>query len=90
MDTYVNWKMRFKDYSGDNPAVLKGSVIGHFVYLEDTEKLAPGNYDVLKKIFTDDRKALRKIEEAVNKIKKIKSTAKSSNNGNKGEFLSYQ
>lgn len=90
MDTYVNWKMRFKDYSVDNPAVLKGSVIGHFVYLEDTEKIAPGNYDVLKKIFTDDRKALRKIEEAVNKIKKIKSTAKSSNNGNKGEFLSYQ
>lgn len=43
MDTYVNWKMGFKDYSDDNPAVLKGSVMGHFVHLEDTEKIAPGN-----------------------------------------------
>lgn len=90
MDTYVNWKMRFRDHCDDNPAVLNGSVMGNFAYLEDNEKIAPGHYDVLKKIFTDDRRALRKIEEAVKKIKNIKYTAKSPNSRNKGEFLSYQ
>lgn len=89
MDIYVNWKMRFKVYSDDNFVVLKGSVMGYFVYLEDIEKIVFGNYDVFEKIFIDDCKVLRKIEEVVNKIKKIKFIVKSLNNGNKGEFLSY-
>lgn len=88
MDTYVNWKMRFRDHCDDNPAVLNGSVMGNFTYLEDNEKIAPGHYDVLKKIFTDDRRALRKIEEAVKKIKNIKYTAKSPNSRNKDEMAS--
>lgn len=89
MDIYVNWKMRFRDYCDDNFVVLNGSVMGNFIYLEDNEKIVFGYYDVFKKIFIDDCRVLRKIEEVVKKIKNIKYIVKSLNSRNKGEFLSY-
>lgn len=82
--------MRFKNYNDDKTTALHGGVMENFLYLEGKQKIVPGQYDVLTNIFADDPKALRKIEEAVNKIKNIKSTAKSSKSGNKGGFLSYQ
>lgn len=51
------------------------------------EAIALGEYDVLKKIFAEDKEALSKIEKALTEIKKLKSSAKSSNKNNKGEFF---
>lgn len=77
--------MRFKNHC-DDTTQNKGCVRGNFEYLEKTEAIAPGEYDVLKKIFAEDKEALSKIEKALTEIKKLKPSAKSSNKNNKGEF----
>lgn len=80
--------MRFRNYYGDETTELEGDVMGNFEYLENKNELSPGNYDVLKKIFAGDRKAMKKIENAINKIENIKSTAGRSTS-NKGECLGH-
>lgn len=65
---------------------MEGDVLANFEYLENRGKLSPGEYNVLKKIFAEDRKAIIKIDEAFKKIDNITSTAKSSNS-KRGEFL---
>lgn len=65
---------------------MEGDVLANFEYLENRGKLSPGEYNVLKKIFAEDCKAITKIDEAFKKIDNITSTAKSSNS-KRGEFL---
>lgn len=77
--TYVRWKMGFKNYYKEETTEIEGDVLANFEYLDNIGKLSPGEYDVLKKIFAEDRKAIRKIDEAFKKIDNITSTAKSSN-----------
>lgn len=78
--------MGFKNYYKEETTEIDGDVLANFEYLDNIGKLSPGEYDVLKKIFAEDRKAIRKIDEAFKKIDNITSTAKSSNS-KKGECL---
>lgn len=64
--------------------VVSGEILNT---LRKKEAIALGEYNVLKKIFAEDKKALSKIEKALTEIKKLKSSAKSSNKNNKGDFF---
>lgn len=75
--------MRFKYYDVFHSDVMEES----FGYLELTKIIVPGKYDVLKYIFANDLRALKKIDEAAKEIKFITSTGKRSISRNKGEFL---
>lgn len=65
-DSYVSWKMQFRNYC-DLPTQQIGSVLENVFYLENKGLLGVGNYDVLRKIFSDDNEALLEIE-AVSKL----------------------
>lgn len=78
--------MGFKNYYKEETTEIEGDVMANFEYLDNIDKLSPGKYDVLKDIFAEDRKAIKKIDEAFKKIDNITSTANSSNS-KKGECL---
>lgn len=67
--------------------MIQGNVMGHMEYLEEMETLSPGIYDVVAEILTEDKLALKKIKEAVDKIETIGSIAKSSKSENEGGFF---
>lgn len=76
--------MRFRNYYDKfhSPAMEDP-----FEYLEFTKIIVPGHYGVLKYIFANDRKALRKIDAAARKIQSSTPRGKSSISRNEGEFL---
>lgn len=66
-DTYVSWKLQFRNYC-DLPTQQNGSVLNNVYYLEKVGLLGVGKYDVLKKIFSEDKEALSEIENVSNVI----------------------
>lgn len=66
-DTYVSWKLQFRNYC-DLPTQQNGSVLDNVYYLEKVGLLSVGKYDVLKKIFSEDKEALSEIEKVSNVI----------------------
>lgn len=69
-DTYVSWKLQFRNYC-DLPTQQNGSVLDNVYYLEKVGLLSVGKYDVLKKIFSEDKEALSEIERVSNVIEII-------------------
>lgn len=80
--------MRFRNYYKGETVEKEGDVLAYFDYLADEELLSPGHYDTLKEIFAGDHRAIRKIDEALNKIDILKSAAESSNS-KKGECFGH-
>lgn len=69
-DTYVSWKMQFRNYC-DLPTQQSACVLDNVYYLEKIGLLGVGKYDVLKKIFSEDKEALSEIEQVSNVIELI-------------------
>lgn len=59
--------MQFRNYC-DLPTQQNGSVLNNVYYLEKVGLLGVGKYDVLKKIFSEDKEALSEIEKVSNVI----------------------
>lgn len=53
----LQWRNQFKVYSIDSN-VVRGSISGHFEFLEERGMLTIGNYDILKKIFDSYNKTV--------------------------------
>lgn len=68
----LQWRHQFKVHSIDSN-VVKGSISGHFEFLEERGMLQIGNYDILKKMFDSYNKTVgpfidersQEIEEAL-------------------------
>lgn len=69
-ETFNRVKVISAMYCGP-PIQKQCSVIESFRFLEDTDMISPGNYAVLKDIFTGNHMALKKIDEAACKIKNL-------------------
>lgn len=54
----LQWRNQFKVYSIDSN-VVRGSISGHFEFLEEKGMLTVGNYDILKKIFDSYNRTVR-------------------------------
>lgn len=84
-ETYFRWKMGFRNYYKEETTEIEGPVMRNFDYLENIGKLSPGEYEVLKEIFAEDRKPIGKIDKAFNEIDNIRPTAKRSNSKKDGD-----
>lgn len=69
-NSYVSWKMQFRNYC-DLPTQENGSVLENVFFLENKGLLGVGNYDILRKIFSDDNEALLEIERVSNLLENI-------------------
>lgn len=72
-DTFVIWNTAVRNITS-SPVVLDEAVGEQFNYLELTlKKFSPGEYDFLKKTFSEDLDALSKIKKAEDTIKSLLS-----------------
>lgn len=72
-DTFVIWNTAVRNIT-NSPVVLDEAVGEQFNYLELTlKKFSPGEYDFLKKTFSEDLDALSKIKKAEDTIKTLLS-----------------
>lgn len=74
--TYNRWRGGFANYCNQTTQ-LQGSVVDNFDYLEDSDQISPGNYAVLRDIFTGDGRAREKIDAAIQEIQKIERSSDS-------------